>query len=100
MWKLNTSLLDAKGSKQKLGTRWAGWTRQKRYFLELTMWWCRLTKKNIKHFYMHEGSIQQREIKEKENFYYACIYDVLLDSRPQEKKKRPQSPPGQNSTIT
>ena len=87
MWKLTTSLLYAKGSKQKLETRWAGWTRQKRYFSELTMWWFRLTKKNIKHFYIHEGSIQRRKIKEKENFYYACIYDVLLDSRPQEKKR-------------
>jgi hypothetical protein len=67
---------------------------------ELTMWWWCLTEKNIKRFYMQEGSIQRREMKKKENFYYACIYDVLLDSRTQEEKKGPQSFPSQNSTIT
>jgi hypothetical protein len=50
------------------------------------MWWARLTKKNIKHFYMHEGSLRRREVKRMENFYYACIYDALQDSRPPDEK--------------
>ena len=97
-WKLNTSLLDAKGSKQKLETRWAGWTRQKRYFPELTMWWCRLTKKNIKHFYM-QGVYSGMKLKKRKisTMHASMMYSQTADRK--KKKKRPQSPPGQNSTI-
>jgi hypothetical protein len=46
MWKMNTSLLTDAARKARFDQQWGLWTRQKRHFPKITMWWCRFVKKS------------------------------------------------------
>jgi len=43
----------------------------------MVMWWERVAKLRIKKFFIREGTVKRREETQMENFYYACLYDIL-----------------------
>jgi hypothetical protein len=84
IWKLNTSLLEDAECKAKLRQQWEHWTRQRRLYPESTMWWGRFVKKKFRHFFNQEGAERRRNLREMENFYCECTYDVRRHNRPHE----------------
>ena len=43
----------------------------------MIMWWERVAKMRIKKLFIREGTVKRREETQMENFYYACLYDIL-----------------------
>jgi hypothetical protein len=41
------------------------------------MWWERVVKKQICLLFIREGTEARRDAREMENFYHACLYDLL-----------------------
>ena len=51
------------------------------------MWWGRLVKKKIRHFYKQEEIERNRDYARLENhYYYECIYDIIAQNIPREEK--------------
>jgi len=50
------------------------------------MWWERLVKKKIRHFYKQEEMERNRDYVILENHYYECIYDIIAQNSPHEEK--------------
>ena len=43
----------------------------------MVMWWERVPNVYIKKLFIREGTVKRREETQMENFYYACLYDIL-----------------------
>jgi hypothetical protein len=43
----------------------------------MVMWWERVAKMRMKELFIQEGTVKRREETQMENFYYACLYDLL-----------------------
>ena len=41
----------------------------------------------IKKFFIYEGTVKRREVMQMENFYYACLYDIMRRPSPHEEKR-------------
>lgn len=76
-WKLNATLLQGEGSKDKLKQQWDSWKTKQHKYSSLTQWWEMYVKKEIKIFFRREGRERAREERGREDFYYSCIYDLL-----------------------
>jgi len=48
--------------------------QQCKYFPNI-VWWEGVVKKQIRIFFMREGTEVRRDAREMENFYYACLYN-------------------------
>jgi exonuclease III len=86
-WKMNTALLQDDHFLQQLRLRWTDWYRRAKYYPTLVMWWERAVKTLIKKFFIYEGTVIRREAIQMENFYYACLYDILRRPSPHEVKR-------------
>jgi len=76
-WKMNTALLCEKGFKEQLRQRWAEWSKQTKNYPTMVMWWERVANVHIKKLFIHERTLKRREETQTDNFYYACLYDIL-----------------------
>ena len=47
-WKMNPLLMRDKNIIHKIRVQWAKWQKHKRFYLDITMWWERYVKNNIK----------------------------------------------------
>jgi hypothetical protein len=47
-WRMNVSLLQEKDFKTELARKWMDWTRYKRYYSTIVLWWTRFVKTKIK----------------------------------------------------
>ena len=74
-WKMNTALL------QHL-RRWNDWSKRAKHYPTLVMWWERGVKVLIKKLFIYEGTVKRREVMQMENFYYACLYDIMRRPSP------------------
>jgi exonuclease III len=76
-WKMNIALAQNMALQEKLRQQWIRWKQQRKYFPNIVMWWERVVKKQIRLFFIREGTEARRDAREMENFYQACLYDLL-----------------------
>ena len=77
-WKMNIALAQNISLQEKLRQQWIRWKQQRKYFPNIVMWWERVVKKQIRLLlFIREGTETQRDAREMENFYHACLYDLL-----------------------
>jgi len=77
-WKMNLALAQNISLQEKLRQQWISWKQQRKYFPNIVMWWERVVKKQIRLLlFIREGTETQRDAREMENFYHACLYDLL-----------------------
>jgi hypothetical protein len=86
IWKLNTAIAATAETKHKLHQQWNKWSRLKRCYPNVNMWWELLVKKKIRHFYKQEELERNRDYVLLENHYYECIYDIIAQNSPHEEK--------------
>jgi len=60
--------------------------KQTKKYPTMVMWWERVAKVHIKKLFIREGTAKRREETKMENFYYACLYDIL--QRPSQRAER------------
>jgi len=78
-WKMNAALLQNTSFQGKLLQQWARWKQQRKYFPDMVMWWKRAAKKQTRLLFMREGTEKRRDDRDMENFYHACLYELLQD---------------------
>jgi len=83
IWKLKTAIAATAETKHKLHQQWNKWSRLKRCYPNVNMWWERLIKKKLRYFYRQE---QNKDYVLLENHYYECIYDIIAQNSPHEEK--------------
>jgi hypothetical protein len=54
----------------------------------MVLWWERVAQIHIKKRFILEGTVERLEETQMENFYYACLYDIL--QRPIQHAEREQ----------
>ena len=86
-WKMNTAFLRDESLEEQLRQRWTEWSKLTKHYPTLVMWWERVAKMHIKKFFIHEGTVKRREETQMENFYYACLYDILQRPMQHAEKK-------------
>jgi len=77
LWKMDSAVITENARTDKLRTLWGQLQRQKRYFLDLIMWWYLLRKKKIRQLYQREQAERRSDHCMLENHLYECMYDVL-----------------------
>jgi exonuclease III len=85
-WKMNIFLAQNISLQQKLRQQWIHWKEQSKYFPNIVMCWERVVKKQIRLLFIREGTEARRDAREMENFYHACLYDLL--QMPEQHEKR------------
>jgi hypothetical protein len=76
---MNVALLRDPTFLGMLVTNWRNWKRCAPHFPTIVEWWERVAKKRLSYLFMREGAIKRRDGQMMEDFYYACMYDALLD---------------------
>jgi exonuclease III len=76
-WKMNIAFSQNISLQEKLRQQWIRWKQRRNYFPNIVMWWERVVKKSIRLFFIREGTEARRDARETENFYHACLYDLL-----------------------
>jgi hypothetical protein len=76
-WKMNAALMQDVLFQVQLSQQWKRWSQQHKYFPDIVTWWERSAKKHIRQLFIRKGTEKCKEIREMENFYYACLCDVL-----------------------
>jgi exonuclease III len=76
-WKLNISLLDNPEIRDRLRESWNSWKRNSNWYGDITQWWSRSAKKQLRRFFMNVGAEKKRDAREMENHCYQCISDIL-----------------------
>jgi hypothetical protein len=84
-WKMNAALLREADVQKTLLQRWKGLIRQQTYYPHIVMWWERVVKNQIRKLLTSEGS-RRRDDVSLENFYHACLYDLLKRPHPTTRK--------------
>jgi len=74
---MKTALLREESFQEQLRQRLAEWSKQTKNYPTMVMWSERVAKVHIKELFIREGTVKRREETQKENFYYACLYDIL-----------------------
>jgi len=77
-WKMKTAVMTTAATKYKLGQQWCNWTRLKRCYPNVNLWWGRLVKRKIRYFCKQEEIERNRDYARLENHYYECIYDIIV----------------------
>jgi hypothetical protein len=53
------------------------WRLKQGSYPDPLMWWDKYLKKAIGRFFIHEGQERAREERDREDYYYSCLYDLL-----------------------
>jgi hypothetical protein len=77
---MNIALLRDRAFRETLVTDWRKWQRCAPRFPSVVEWWERVAKKRLRFLFMREGALKRRDEQMMEDFYYACMYDALLDT--------------------
>jgi hypothetical protein len=83
---MNIALAQNISLQEKLRQQWIRWKQQRKYFSNIVMWWERVVNKQIHLLFIREGTEARRDATEMENFYNACLYDLL--QMPEQHEKR------------
>jgi hypothetical protein len=85
-WKMNIAFPQNVSLQEKLRQQWIRWKQQRKYFPNIVLWWERVVKKQILLLFIREGTEAPRDAREMENFYHACLYDLLQMPEQHEKQ--------------
>jgi len=83
---MKTAKMSTTETKHKLLQQLNKWSRLKRCYPNVNLWWERLVKKKIRYFYQQEERERNKNYVILENNYYECIYDIIAQNSPQEEK--------------
>jgi hypothetical protein len=86
--RMNTRILKETPFKETVTHKWQTWESLKGKYRDLTMWWEKYVKKELRYLFIVEGTTRRREDAATENFYNACIYDVLKEPDQHNSKLR------------
>ena len=81
LWKMNTELLEDTTIRSRFQHEWTRWILQEGKYPDMVAWWEKYAKWKIRFLFIQEGIARIREDMINENFYCACIYDILRDRR-------------------
>jgi hypothetical protein len=84
-WKMNAALLREADVQETLLERWVGWKRQQNVYPHIVMWWERVVKNQICKLLTSEGARRRMDDIALENFYHACLYDLVRRPSHQEE---------------
>jgi hypothetical protein len=73
-WKMNSTFVHNIQLQSELQQQWIRWKLKRKFYLDSVQWWERVVKKQIR---LRHGTEARREARHMENFYHACIYDLL-----------------------
>jgi len=79
---MNTSLLNTKSFVAELKPCWSKWQEHKKYYPNITLWWCRYVKRMIRTHFICECKNRIKDQRKLENFYYETIYSILETKPP------------------
>jgi hypothetical protein len=82
---MNAALLREADVQETLLQRWKGWKRQQNFYPYI-MWWERVVKNQIHKLLTSEGASGRKDDMALENFYHACLYDLLRRPPYQEER--------------
>jgi exonuclease III len=68
-WRMNTRILKETPFKERMTHKWQEWERLKGEYRDLTMWWEKYVKKELRYPFIIEGATRRREDTATENFY-------------------------------
>ena len=74
---MNTALLREESFQEQLLPCWAEWPKETKNCPTMVMWWERVAKAQINKLFIREGTVKRRDETQMQNFYYACLYDML-----------------------
>jgi len=74
---MNTSLLEDHSFRDTLTLQMNMWRRTMKYYQNKTKWWELYAKKRIRKNFQREGAARNKDRKDREEFYYAAIYQAL-----------------------
>jgi hypothetical protein len=74
---MNAALLREADIKETLLQRWKVWKLQQNFYPHIVMWWERVVKNQIRKLLTSEGARRRKDDIVLENFYHACLYDLL-----------------------
>jgi hypothetical protein len=80
-WRLNMMLLRDRYTVDPLKDEWTKWKGSKERYPSPVIWWCRHVKPKIQAFFRRRVSGRKQEFRNKENFYYHALYDLLDDEK-------------------
>ena len=76
-WKMNIKLMAEVNFRDQLKQEWARWKQQEEKYPKSVTWWESYVKRKIRYMFMTEGKERAQVDTTMENYYYACIYDIL-----------------------
>jgi hypothetical protein len=79
-WKGNNLILNREGIREEFQEQWKRWTTQKGRYSNTQEWWIKYAKREIKWFFRRAGKERARENRSREEFYHACINELLQKS--------------------
>jgi hypothetical protein len=79
-WKCNNLLLNRDGTREEFQQQWRRWTTQKGRYCTTQEWWIKYAKREIKWFFRRAGKEMALENRSREEFYHACINELLQKS--------------------
>jgi hypothetical protein len=83
---MNAALLRETGVQETPLQRWKGWRRLKKFYRHIVMWWERVVKNQIRKLLTSEGARRRRDDIVLENFYHACLCDLLRTPPPHQEE--------------
>ena len=83
-WKMNTAMFRDERILHGMRHKWALRKHHKRYYARATLWCVRYVKKKLRSFVRYEEAERRNDLRQMENYFYACIYDILRSYMPQE----------------
>ena len=83
-WKINIAMFRDERILDGMRHKWALRKHHKRYYPRATLWWVRYVKKQLRSFVRYEEAERRSHLRQMENYFYACICDILRSYTPQE----------------
>jgi hypothetical protein len=74
---MNTSLLNTESFVAELKSCWSKWQEHKKYYPNITLWWCRYMKRMIRTHFIGACKNRIKDRRHLENVCYETIYSIL-----------------------
>jgi len=68
-WKMNAAILHTHAFTEEFTSCWSKWQLHKKYYPNITIWWCRYAKRMIRNYFIAESKTRIQEQRNLENFY-------------------------------
>ena len=75
-WKMNINLINTTEAQTRLQSIWNEWKTKQKWYNDIQHWWIACVKPRIRRYFITKGKEHAQDYRQKENFYYECLYDL------------------------